>query len=175
MLPLSPRRGGPIGNFNIRDATIVHVDDPIPEAEDSVVMGHDNHRPVWLQSHAAQQLHHRLTRMSIQCGGRFITDQQPGFVDQGSSDRNPLLLSSGKLIGHQMHSFFQADGSQNVLCGLKCLFARGSGNDQRDRRILDGRQRRQKIVLLENESDIFLTETDQFRAGHRDDVLTQDR
>jgi hypothetical protein len=45
---------------------------------------------------------HLLAEAMIQGGEGFIEEQDPGFVDQGTGNGNPLLLASGERRGSSL-------------------------------------------------------------------------
>ena len=60
-------------------------------------MGYDNHNAPRHFHMALDQFHDFDSRFRVQRGGRFITDDQRGFMDERSSDGDTLLLSSGQV------------------------------------------------------------------------------
>ena len=72
-------------------------------------------------------------------GGRWlIANQQIRLVDEGSSDRHPLLLATRELTGEQMQAIFQTDRRENFLGRGERLTAGDPGDNQRDGRVFDG-------------------------------------
>src|SRR5262249_35413009 len=79
-------------HFDAIDAAVAHVDDAIAEAENAVIVRHDDDGPFRLHRDATQQLHHGLARVGVERGGRLVADQQSRFVDQRPGDGDALLL-----------------------------------------------------------------------------------
>ena len=59
---------------------------------------------------AAQQ----IERAGAKAGVGLVEDQQPGFVEDGAADGQPLLRAPGKLVGTAVRDRFQSDRLQHL-------------------------------------------------------------
>jgi len=74
------------------DPTVIHFGDTIGVLENSAVVSHNDKRAVMLRSYGFQQFHNVLAGNMVECTCGLVANQQLWPVDNGSSDRHPLLL-----------------------------------------------------------------------------------
>ena len=80
--------------FLLDDLAVVHAGDAVGVGEDTVVVGDDDHRAVRRAGDVAEEFQHDLAVLRIERGGRFVTDDERRFVDQGAGDGDALLLAA---------------------------------------------------------------------------------
>jgi hypothetical protein len=81
--------------LDLGQKTVFHMCDSICKAVDTWIVSYDDRSPVRVNRQLTQQGHHGLARLAIQSGGRFVAEEQSGLMDEGTSDRDALLLTAG--------------------------------------------------------------------------------
>ena len=86
---------------DVHQPGVVHHHDPVGQRQRlGLVVGDVEHRGVGQRLLEALQLgEHGLTQLRVQRGERFVEQQHLGLDRQRAGDRDPLLLSTGKLTG----------------------------------------------------------------------------
>jgi hypothetical protein len=161
--------------FDPLDPAVAHVDDPVTETENPTVVGDDDNGPAGLKGHPLKQLHDILAGLRVQSGGRFVADQQVRVVDQGAGDSDSLLLPARQLRRQRVDAIPQAELGQQVGGASDGLGARSAGDQQWNRRILRGGQRRQQVLLLKHEADVVSAKPHQLPARDLTQVLPKHR
>src|SRR5207253_1216885 len=106
--------------------------------------------------------------------GRFIAKEQGGICDNRASDPDALLFSTGKLAGIMFGAVRKADdleGSGHVLFPVAFRKVRQE-KGQLD--VSLGAERWQKVVKLENETDVARAPASQFLIGQLVHAFTPD-
>ena len=75
-------------------------------------MGHHQHRAGLFTGESAKQLHHLPARTAVQGSSGFISKKKTGVGGKGTGNGDPLLLSSGQVMGDFGHVVLQADGTE---------------------------------------------------------------
>ena len=92
----------------------------------------------------------------VQRCGWLIRQQHRGIGHQCAGNGHTLALTTGQLVRLVVDTIFQADGGQHVAGPpahfRPCVFSTGA---QTKLHVLNGGQRTQQIVLLENEPDLL--------------------
>ena len=128
------------------------VDDPVCDRDEAVVVGrHDDRTTVGPQ--AAKERDDALGLDVVQVGRGFVGEQDGGVGRQASSDGHPLLLASRKPVGAMPSAVGQVDPGEELVGSAHRPAATDSGEEQRDRHVLAGGQRRDQVERLEHESD----------------------
>ena len=94
----------------------MQTNNSIGTARQGLTMGSNNqgHLPLLMQGD--QEIYDRRAVLRIEITGRFIGKNNLWIIYQRSADGNPLLLSSGKLLGKIFAPVLQADLLQKILC-----------------------------------------------------------
>ena len=93
---------------------------PLGSCGDVIFMGHEHQRdPLCMEF--IKQVEHIVGGAGIQCSGGFIRQQQAGLVDDGSGDRDTLLLAAGELVRLILHAIRQTDTVQGLAGFLSSL------------------------------------------------------
>ena len=153
--------------------SVVHMGDSIAELKDPVVVSHNDHGAVGLDGGLAEQLHHREPGLMVESRGWFVANQELGVMGQGTSDRDPLHLPARELRGEALHLLTHANGGENLAGAAHCRNLAPAGDDQGNRGILGRCQSRQKVVLLEHETDVPGPEPGLHPIAHLGDVAAE--
>ena len=73
------------------------------------IMSDENERGSGFHIQLEEQTHDFLARFSIQIPGRFVGKENAWLVNERTSQRDPLLLASGKLNGIVMQPVSESD------------------------------------------------------------------
>ena len=105
------------------DLTGVHDGDVVGNLCDkSQVVGHEDHCESQLLTQLVEQVDDLLLNGNVQCGGRFISNDELRVTSQCHSDQNALTLATGEFVrvglegtlgiqAHQLKEFLCAAGS----------------------------------------------------------------
>ncbi len=91
--------GGHFGAPHVLDTPVVHVGDGVSELEHACVVRDDDHAAIWREGDGGEQLHDRVSGIGVQRRRRLVADDEARFVDERSSQGDPLLLTAGELRG----------------------------------------------------------------------------
>ena len=152
-----------------RDAPVLHLADAVGIPVDARVMGDDQDAPARRLRRAAQQVHDLVAGHRVEGAGGFVTDHQPGFVDQRTGDGDPLLLASGKLGGPLALPAAQTHLDQAFRGPGLGLTAPGPLEQEGHADILEQRQGGDEVELLEDEADVSPAEAGHFGRRERRD------
>ena len=103
--------------------------------------------------------------------GRFITKKQQRLSDEGAGNGNPLLLAAGKLGGTMVDPTGQADLIEKLPGPRLVSVARRSHQSGRQD-VLQHRALRQKVVVLEDESNLLVSEGGELLGLEAERVLS---
>ena len=81
------------------DASVPHVNHPRHARRQVAAVGDDQKRGAMARIEPKEQFVDGLTGGAVQIACGFIREHEPWTHDEGSSQRNPLLLATGKLAG----------------------------------------------------------------------------
>jgi len=162
-----------VGRFDFFHVSVIHVDNAITVFEHAAIVRHNDDGAVGIKADLPHELHHRLTGFGIQGGRRFVTNEQPGRMDQGPGDRHPLLLAAGELRRVTIEAIGEADRSQNFLGAFHGHFAVCALDQEGDRGVLRRRQRGQQVVLLNDKANVVGAESYQAVAAQLGQGLAQ--
>jgi len=105
-----------------------------------------------------QGVHHHGCSAGVEVAGGFVGQQQAGGVGQGAGHGHPLLLAAGELGRLVLHAFGQAQfAQQGRRPGLGGL-ARHAGDHQRHGYVVEGRELRQQVVELVDETQLVIAQ-----------------
>lgn len=85
----------------------------------------------------------------------FVADQQTRTVNERPRQGDALLPAPRKLLRQSFSSFLHAELRQQVSRSPDALFSLHAGSQQRYSGVLGGRQRRQEVLLLEDEAEVL--------------------
>ena len=87
----------------IDEMAIADVHDTITARSQVLVMGYYDQSFLFLTDQSSQKLHDGFSVCCIEVAGWFISKHNGRIVNQGSGNSDPLLFTSGKLVGQMMH------------------------------------------------------------------------
>src|SRR5258708_2232869 len=139
--------------FVADDGAVVEVDDAPAERVDDlgVVRRHDERRAELL--HAREELDDLPARDRVEVARRLVGDEHPRTVDEGTRDRDTLLLATGELAREVPAAVGQPDERERALGLLAHDVTRVSGDDEREGDVLRDGLRRQELEVLEHHAD----------------------
>src|SRR5262249_18730052 len=101
----------------------------------------------------------------------LVANNQPRSVDQRAGDRDALLLTTGELVRQFAEMRAHADAlEERSSCCRRSRYWHPCRN-HRNRRVLGGSKRWQKVVLLEDETDVAAAERDLLGVRHQRERL----
>ena len=129
-----------------------------------VVSGHDQGAAA-LGAELKEKVQDFSSGFGIEVAGGFIGNQQRGMIDEGARNGDPLLFTAGKLRGTMFYSFFQPDPAEQLF-GFADRFTVGTARDPgRHGDVFQSVKFGQKVIGLENETDLTITDLSQFAVG----------
>ena len=133
---------------------------------DGSVVGDERSGGAELAIDALNHVQHQHPGLRIERPGWLVAQQNGGPLGDGACDGNPLLLTARKLRWKVVEAVAQAH-QRECLFGLERVI--GDVGDQRD--VLAGRQARNQVVELKDETNVRVRELLRFeedppRARH---------
>ena len=89
----------------------------------------------------------------IQGAGRFVGEEDVGFVDEGPGDGDALALAAGKLIGFLRVKPFKTDIIQGLFGPGDAFFFLEPGDRERQFNVFQNRFVGDQVIGLEDEAD----------------------
>ena len=136
-------------------------------------MRDDDDRAARMHRRIGEQFHDRFPGGVVKGGGGFVTDDQTRLVDERSRQRDALLLAAGKFVRHGVEAVLESERDQQRFRAIHSLAASDSGGEQRHRSVLGGGERREQIVLLEDETEVAPAEEDLFLRRPRRGLVAE--
>ena len=144
---------------------VLQTDDAVCLHGNGVIVG-DEHHGVALIVQLLQHAQHFAAGVAVQCAGGLVGQDDRRVAHQCPRDGNALLLAAGKLVGLVFQLVAQAHLVQHFPCAGMPLGAGNARIHQRHLHVLHQVEPRQKIILLEDESQHFVADGRQFVAAH---------
>ena len=119
------------------------------------VVGHDHESLAALAVEAAEEGQDIGRPRRVEVPGRLVTQHQRGPIDERPGDRNALLLAAGELGGSVPRAIGQADEIERRERLGPPLGAAVAGVFGGERDVLGGAERRDEVVRLEDEAELF--------------------
>ena len=105
--------GQALGRAVVDDLAELQPDDALGEhLGQQDVVDVDDRRQVPLAAKLADQAHDLPRGLGVEAGGRLVDQQQPGVLDQGPGDADPLPLPARELVGPLVDHMLEADPRQ---------------------------------------------------------------
>src|SRR5262249_11791051 len=98
---------------------------------------------------------------------------QPRLVHEGARERHTLLLAARELRREGVEPRAEPQHGQGLASAIERARTRRPLDDERYRRVLHRGERRQKVVLLEDETDVLATKRHPRAIGHRAEILAE--
>ncbi len=121
-------------------------------------MGHHDHAVIGA-GQLAQQLQHGPAADLVQCTGRLVGQQQLGAMNEGPGDGPALLFAAGQQAGPRLRAIGQIDAGQRLAGPGLARRAWDPTVSQGQRHVLQQRQARQQLVVLEDEADLLAAQS----------------
>ena len=107
--------------------------------------------------HCIQKFHHCLTIGGIEVSCGLVSEENAWLASNCAGDRDPLLLTTGKLTGQMFGSMAHADTLERFRYALFAFSGIHTAIGQRQFDVLVDRKIADQIEALENESDLAIT------------------
>ena len=151
--------------------TVFHSDDSVGGFGDFVAVGDEDEGAAVFLAQVFQRVDHSFAAGRIEIAGGFIRQKNAGFVNQCAGHRHPLHFASGKLVGHVIKSFFQANFSEDRF-GFDIPFRPGfSAEEDREQDVFQNVESGEKVKKLENKADSSAAETGQVAIIHEAQLM----
>lgn len=138
---------------------------------DRVVRHHDDGPAV--QAHGFLEEAQDVARAAgVEGAGRFVREDHARFGDEGAGDGDTLALASGELVGAVAEAVAEPDLGEDLLRAGPVDAP--PGEPERQGGVLGDGQRRQQVVLLEDEADPAAAEPGEGRLGAARHLLAVD-
>src|SRR5262245_18139517 len=122
-------------------------------------MGHQDKRRAGCGIEVKNQPHDFLCGLRVEVTRGLVGEKNLGPIHERASDRNPLLLSAGKLNRVVIQAVFETDPLQQI-CGAATgvIF---TADLRGHHHVLQSGQRRQQLAALEDETDKLVADLSQ--------------
>lgn len=102
----------------------------------------------------------------IEIAGGFVCKDEVGIIAEGAGDRCALPLAAGEEFCREMGSFFEADSCEQIKS--MPLIGKAAGDPERHEDIFQNRKIFEKIIRLEDKTDVLRAERTCIEQGERD-------
>ena len=153
------------------DSAVANPDDPEAARGDVGLVG-DDHDGLAVAMEVAEEFEDLVARLAVEVAGGLIGQQQRRLLDQGPSDRHPLPLAAGHLVGAVPHPVGQPDTCQRLGRAAAPFERRDARVDQRQLDVPQGRLAGQELEGLEHEADLAAPHPRQLGLGQRRHVAS---
>src|SRR3990172_3345297 len=138
---------------HVLEVTVLQPQHPIGDVPDTLVVAHDDDASALLLGDGSQQAHDLVPDLRVQVRGRLVGEDEGWVVDEGPADGDPLLLTARKLLRQEVEPRSQIQLREDRL-GLAAGDApRRAGQFGHDGDVLEDRQRREQVEVLEDEAE----------------------
>ena len=105
----------------------------------------------------AQDFEHSFRGIGVEISGGLVRDDDVRVGDDRAGDGDPLLLTAGELRRQMPRAIRKSNEIER--CGDNLPAAAGGNGRQQQRKfdVLRGRQHRNEVESLENESDVLIS------------------
>ena len=94
----------------------------------------------------------------VEIARRLVGEEHGRLTDERARDGHALLLAAGERTRAMLEPMSESDAAQQLL-GTRLRLAPGpAGDEERHRDVLDGREFRQQVMELKDESDVTVPE-----------------
>ena len=149
------------GRFVRVDLTVANVDYSMGVVCDIGLVG-DEDDCVAFGLELVEQRHNFNTGFGIQITCGLIREDDGRTVDESAGDGDALALTARKLVGLVMHSRFQADVGEGLLCALDPLSGGCAVVYERQFNVMQRGRAREQVERLEDEPDFLVADTSEF-------------
>jgi len=134
------------------DEPVAHADDPVAGRTDLRIVGDDDEGLATLTIEPTHERQHVGRPRGVEVSRRLVAQDDHRIVDEGSRDRDALLLAAGKLHRPVSEPVGQSDRVQRPVGSRARRTARRTGVLRRQRNVLPRRQRGNQVERLEYEA-----------------------
>ncbi len=163
------------------DAPSVHDDDVIAGfGNDAEVVGNEDHRAAVVLLDAFDEFEDLCLHGDVECGGRFIGNDEIGAQGEGEGDDHALAHAAGELVGVVARAEFgggNADEFEHFDGGVPCVLAADFFVEEENFAELfaDGVAGVERSHgLLEDDADVVATELAHFADGNGGEVFSME-
>ena len=104
--------------LNRANCTVFEIGNPIGDAADARVMGDDHHGAIALMGYSREHPRNLSSARRVQCRCRLVGQNDVGFADHGTCNRDTLLFAPAETIRVGVYTIFEAQIGQNSAAGL---------------------------------------------------------
>ena len=116
-----------------------------------------------------------MARGLVEGTARLVGEHHPGVRRQRAGYRDSLRLPAGHVGGAAISQIGNTDLRQDLV-GLRQRGATpGAGEQQRQRHVLAGRELRDQLAVLEDETELAQAQVGALRIGHFGEVLAREQ
>ena len=142
------------------DASILHLVNPIAGIGDESIMSHQKQRFSTLTNQVSQERECAFRVASVEVSGRFIGEDHLRIIGQCASNRDALLLPSGKVPAFASKLIAKIDIVEQRRGAIAHFrFAEMAEPPHRHHHVLLGGEILHQEMELENETDQLVTPT----------------
>jgi hypothetical protein len=135
------------------ETSIFHVHDPIRIFVDARIMGDDQDAAIFIEYFLLDESDDHPPGVTVQGGGRFVENQNLRTADDRARDGDALLLPAGKFDGQNLAPVFQSDDLKGLARFRNGFVPVALLQDQWNGDVLGGGQSREKMEVLEDETN----------------------
>jgi len=146
------------------DLPVAHLDFSVRPVGELGVVRDEQDATAVVPVQTRQQIEDDITRMRVEVPSRLIREQPFRAVDEGAGDGDPLLLATGQLRRQRVRLIAQSDFFQQFERPFLPVII-DFPSEQRCHDVLECRQCRDQVELLEDETDVVEAEVGELFCG----------
>src|SRR5579875_173402 len=137
---------------------------------DRAVMADQYQRQPAVAPQFRQQVDDLVPGVLVEVAGRLVGEHHPGLLDQGTGDRDPLLLAAGQFRWQMARPVGQPDAVQRGRCPPAAFRGPDAQRDQRGLHVFRRGERGHQVERLEDEPDGEGAEPGELGVAHPAEV-----
>ena len=153
-----------------------HGEDAVGAGSKARIVGDEDDGGTLLAGHVEHQLDDAGAGLLVEVAGGLIGEEEFWLRNHGPSQADALLLATGKSGRAVVQAVTEADGGQGLggdLAGFGERFA-GRGDLEREANIVEGRQRRDQVEALKDDTEGLAAKDRKFVFTEASQVLPTD-
>ncbi len=155
---LTPRREPDHSGTGVADAAVAHHDLAIGIGGDARLVRDQHDGRSLVAGSVDEQVHHELARQRVEGAGGLVGEHHAGVGDHRSCQRDPLRLTARQLPGATSRELRQPDLVEPRARSVQRLAPTHSGEEQRQRDVLDRAELGHELTELEDEAELLAPE-----------------
>ena len=137
---------------------VFHLKDPVKDFKRAVIVRNDEDSGAALVGDLGEEFHDLPAELAVERGGGFVGEDETGFVGQGASDGDALLLAAGEGVGEIVGAGSDSEFVEQLLRALAGGLRGGVVHLERDLNVFQRGEERNEIRLLKHKAEVLAAE-----------------